>query len=282
MKLGLALAGGGIRGFAHAGALRAFEEHGIKFDVIGGTSSGSMVTALYAMGISPYYVYILAKKYSKEIVTSNNLQVIIEMGSLLFNKKVKFNGLNSGEQIETLFNEVAKKRGYSKISDLDMSIVIPTVDIVNSKKYVIASKPLDDKKYISDISIGKAVRASASFPLIFGPCQYKNKLFMDGGILDNVPALEVKQLGVDKVISITFSSDKITKESNTMDIVMKTLDIMGNKVSDESLEASDLVLTIPTDNTGLLEIDKLDQCYKSGYNTVVKNIEKIKKVIGMK
>ena len=58
MKLGIALSGGGIRGIAHAGVLKALEDNGIKIDIIGGTSAGSLVASLYAMGYSPYYIYI--------------------------------------------------------------------------------------------------------------------------------------------------------------------------------------------------------------------------------
>ena len=68
MKLGLALSGGGIRGIAHAGVLKALEENKIKIDVIGGTSSGSIISSLYAMGYSPYYIYILFKRYAKELI----------------------------------------------------------------------------------------------------------------------------------------------------------------------------------------------------------------------
>ena len=59
MKLGIALSGGGIRGIAHAGVLKALEDNGIHIDIIGGTSAGSLVASLYAMGYSPYYIYIL-------------------------------------------------------------------------------------------------------------------------------------------------------------------------------------------------------------------------------
>ena len=59
---------------------------------------------------------------------------------------------------------------------------------------------------------------------------------------------------------------------------MKTLDIMGNKISEDGLEKSDLVLTVPTDRTGIFDVEKLDKCYRFGYDTVIKNIEKIKKV----
>ena len=70
MKLGLALSGGGIRGIAHAGVLKALEENNIKIDVIGGTSSGSIISTLYAMGYSPYYIYILFKKICKRLSKS--------------------------------------------------------------------------------------------------------------------------------------------------------------------------------------------------------------------
>ena len=65
MKIGVALSGGGIRGIAHAGVLRALEENGIKIDIIGGTSCGSMVASLYAMGYTPHYIYILCKRYCR-------------------------------------------------------------------------------------------------------------------------------------------------------------------------------------------------------------------------
>ena len=70
---------------------------------------------------------------------------------------------------------------------------------------------------------------------------------------------EVKKQGVDKVIAVNFNSDEIDEESNVMDIVMKTIDIMGSKVSEESLEMSDYVLTVYSDKTGLLDTDKLDK-----------------------
>ena len=66
MKLGLALSGGGIRGAVHIGVLKAFEEQNIKIDVIGGTSSGSLVASLYAMGYSPVHIYELFKRYGKQ------------------------------------------------------------------------------------------------------------------------------------------------------------------------------------------------------------------------
>ena len=137
----------------------------------------------------------------------------------------------------------------------------------------------ENDKYITNISLGKAVRASSSFPAVFCPCKYQHHQFLDGGMLDNIPVREVRKQGANKVIAINFKADDIDNSSNIMDLVMRTIDIMGNKISEESLKKSDYILTIKTDKTGLLDVEKLDSCYKYGYNAVTQNIEKIKQII---
>ena len=102
---------------------------------------------------------------------------------------------------------------------------------------------------------------------------------MDGGALDNIPVHEVKKQGADKVLAVKFHADPITETSNMMDYVMRSIDIMGSKISEESLELSDYVLDVYTDKCGLLDIDKLDACYQYGYNSVQQNIKQIRKLI---
>lgn len=283
MKLGLALSGGGIRGIAHAGVLKALEENNIKIDAIGGTSSGSIIATLYAMGYSPYYIYILFKKYAKDIVNQNSILKVTSIGNFMANKKGNFQGFYTGEEIENGFNNIALRKGVKKISDIKMPIVIPTVDVQDSKKYIITNKIPEksspNTEYINNIDIGKAIRASSSFPVVFSPFEYNKHTFLDGGILDNFPTTEVKKQGVDKTITVNFKSDDIDENSNIMDIVMRTIDIMGNKISEENISNSDMVLTIQTDKTGLLETEKLDECYKYGYRQTIEQIDKIKEII---
>ena len=283
MKLGLALSGGGIRGIAHAGVLKALEENNIKIDAIGGTSSGSIIATLYAMGYSPYYIYILFKKYAKDLVNQNSISKVTSIEKYMTNKKGNIQGFYTGEEIENGFNNIALRKGVKKISDIKMPIVIPTVDVQDSKKYIITNKIPEksspNTEYINNIDIGKAIRASSSFPVVFSPCEYNKHRFLDGGILDNFPTTEVKKQGVDKTITVNFKADDIDENSNIMDIVMRTIDIMGNKISEENISNSDMVLTIQTDKTGLLETEKLDECYKYGYRQTIEQIDKIKEII---
>lgn len=283
MKLGLALSGGGIRGIAHAGALKALEDNNIKIDVIGGTSSGALIGSLYALGYTPYYIYILFKRYAKEIAGINSMPIINGIGNYMMSKKVEITGLKTGRSLERTFNDLANRKGVKEIGEIKtMPIVIPAVDIKEAKEYIFTNKVPEgenSKKYITEIPVGKAVRASSSFPAVFCPCEFETHQFMDGGVLDNVPVLEVKKQGADKVIAINFKSDEVDSESNIMDLTMRTIDIMGNKISKESLGKSDLVITIQTDKTGLLDVEKLDSCYEYGYKAIIENLDKIKQVL---
>lgn len=284
MKLGVALSGGGIRGIAHAGALKALEDNGIRIDIIGGTSAGALISSLYALGYSPYYIYILFKRYSKDIAGINSAPIITGIRNYMMSRKLEITGLKTGNSIEEVYNSLASRKGVKTIKDIKrMPLVIPTVDIGEAKEYIFTNRipknTEDENQYITDITIGKAVRASSSFPAVFCPCEFKTHKFLDGGVLDNVPVMEVKKQGADKVIAINFKADDIDKESNIMDLAMRTIDIMGNRISEENLENSDFILTIKTDKTGLLDIEKLDSCYKYGYRAVMENLSKIKAIL---
>lgn len=212
------------------------------------------------------------------MIGKNSSSIILN--SILFNKKLKLDGLRSGKPIEDLYNRIAKENGIKYVEDIDFPVVITATNVVDEKEYIFTSKKMEDtEKYIGNIEVGTAIRASSSFSVVFDPCEYQDKIFLDGGILDNVPVDEVKKLGADKVIAVKFNSDKIDKFSNIMDIAMKTVDMMGNKISEINLLNSDLVITIDTDGTGLLDIENSEYCFNSGYKAGIENMEKIKKLL---
>ena len=284
MGIGIALAGGGIRGIAHAGVLKALEDNRVKVEAIAGTSAGSIVATLYAMGYKPYYIYVLFKKYAQEIINIGNAPIINGIGSLVKRKKLGISGLNDGTLMEKMFNELALRKGVRVIGDIKrMPLVISTVDIAEAKEYILTNYAQRDNycdNYITEIGIGKAVRASSSFPAFFCPCEYKNHIFMDGGVLDNTPVLPLKQVYNKKVIAINFEADPVEIDSDVMDITMKTLDIMGNKIIEDDVEKSDFILTIPTDDEiGFLDSNQIEKCYKCGYKTAMEKMDEIHKIL---
>lgn len=282
MKVGVSLAGGGIRGIAHVGVLKALEENNIKVAAIAGTSAGSIIATLYAMGYSPYYIYLLFKRYARDIINIRSKPIINGITNFIRNNKIGIAGLSDGNEFEKMYDELARKKGFRLIGDIKMPLLVSAVDIGESKEYIFtncASRKNIKDNYITEIGIGRAVRASSSFPAIFCPCEYKNHIFMDGGVLNNLPTEELKKVYTGKIISVNFESDPVYNDYDIMNIIMKTLDIMGNKLSINSLKKSDFVLTVPTDRTGLIDVDKMDICYKYGYEIAIKNIDKIRKML---
>ena len=282
MKVGVSLAGGGIRGIAHVGVLKALEENNIKVAAIAGTSAGSIIATLYAMGYSPYYIYLLFKRYARDIINIRSKPIINGITNFIRNNKIGIAGLSDGNEFEKMYDELARKKGFRLIGDIKMPLLVSAVVIGESKEYIFtncASRKNIKDNYITEIGIGRAVRASSSFPAIFCPCEYKNHIFMDGGVLNNLPTEELKKVYTGKIISVSFESDPVYNDYDIMNIIMKTLDIMGNKLSINSLKKSDFVLTVPTDGTGLIDVDKMDICYKYGYEIAIKNIDKIRKML---
>lgn len=282
MKVGVSLAGGGIRGIAHVGVLKALEEKNIKVAAIAGTSAGSIIATLYAMGYSPYYIYLLFKRYARDIINIRSKPIINGITNFIRNNKIGIAGLSDGNEFEKMYDELARKKGFRLIGDIKMPLLVSAVDIGESKEYIFtncASRKNIKDNYITEIGIGRAVRASSSFPAIFCPCEYKNHIFMDGGVLNNLPTEELKKVYTGKIISVNFESDPVYNDYDIMNIIMKTLDIMGNKLSINSLKKSNFVLTVPTDGTGLIDVDKMDICYKYGYEIAIKNIDKIRKML---
>ena len=103
MKIGLALSGGGIRGIAHAGVIKALEENDIKIDIIGGTSAGSMVASLYAVGYKPDEIYNLFKSNYNKIIGESRFHIFNGIKNLI-DKKTVLRGFRKGESIEEVFD----------------------------------------------------------------------------------------------------------------------------------------------------------------------------------
>lgn len=288
MKLGLCLAGGGVKGAAHIGVLKALEEENIKIDYIAGTSSGSIIAALYAVGYKPEEIYELFKKYSKDIGYINFKNIFKLIIGLIVKRKIIINGLNDGKKIEKIINEACYKKTINNIKQIKMPLIIPSVDLYNGELYIFTSinnryTYSDTIKYIYDINIGKAVRASCSYPGIFSPCSYQDTELVDGGIRENVPWKELKKVGANKVISVIFEKElKPKKCKNIVEVITSSIDILSHQLSNYELMGADYLLEIKTKEISLLDTEKIDCLYQRGYMIAKQEINKLKKFINEK
>lgn len=276
MKIGLALSGGGIKGAAHIGVIKALEENNIKIDILAGTSSGSIVAVLYAMGYTIDEIFKLFKEFAKVLVDASPMYFIMNARK---NKNFLPEGTRSGENIEIAMKQVGDYKGIKNMRQLKMPIAIPAVDIKTGKEFVFTNNNTDRENYIKEADISKAVRASCSFPGIYAPCKYKGYKFLDGGVLNNIPADEAKQLGADKVIAIRFPEPMEDVNTSMYTIILRALNIMIDKIADEKLKCSDYILDLNMGKMGILDIRKLDYCYEFGYKKTIENMDIIKKIL---
>lgn len=282
MNWGICFSGGGIKGVAHIGALKAFEEENIKFNYIAGTSSGSIIATLYALGYRSDEMYEIIKENINKIGYIDWKNILLFFYGIFFKRKVIIQGMNSGEKIEKLVNKICEKKQVKNINQIKEKLLIPSVDLINGKIYIFSSiknrATYSDKViYIQDMNIGKAVRASCSFPGVFSPTKYKNTYLVDGGIRENIPWKELKNNGAEKVISVIFENEIEEKSKiNIIDVIGSSIDILCHELENYEIEGADYLIKINTKNISLLDKTKIDYLYQLGYIETKRRIKEIK------
>ena len=237
------------------------------------------------MGFNYEEILMIFKKYSKKIKYIDIKNILKLIYGIFIKGKIIIDGFNSGEKIEKIVNKEAMKKNVKKISDIKMPLMIPSVDIHNGGIYCFYSKNIrmnfsDKIIYDSNVNIGKAVRASCSYPLVFSPCRYKNTNLIDGGIRENIPWKGLKEIGAEKVISVIFEKELNNNCcENLIDVVGNSLDILSHELLNYELIGADCLLKIKTKDVSLLDMKKIDELFEIGYKTAKLKIKEIKKII---
>ena len=288
MNYGICFSGGGIKGAAHIGAIKALEEENLKFNYISGTSSGSIIATLYAAGYSSDEMLKFFKKYAKKIKYVDPKNILILLINLFIKRKIVIKGFNEGTIIERLLNKELNKKNIKNISDINKELLIPSIDINTGEINVFISKEnrakyLDNIIYINNVNIGKAVRASCSYPVVFSPCKIDGKQLVDGGLRENVPWKLTKEKGADKVLSIIFDEEKNKKNycKNILEVASNSLGILCHEISNYDLEGADYLLKIKTEKVQLLDYKKIDELYLKGYEQTKQKIKEIKNKLNL-
>ncbi len=245
-QTGLVLSGGGTRGFAHLGALKAFKEHDIKPDIIAGVSAGSIVGALYADGED-------AEKALKALSTKRLLGFL----EFIFPRRglVKMTGLE-----KTLSSTLKAK----KIEDLEIPLIIFAVNINTAKL---------EKFDKGDLV--KAVIASSSIPVVFPPVKMGDHYYLDGGIINNFPA-DVIRDECEKVIGINVNPIGEFENINSLkSIAERTFHISMRNQEASKEEFCDIYIEPEgLDKFGLLDISKANEIFELGYKETKKVLKK--------
>jgi len=238
MKIGIALSGGGARGIAHIGVLKALEEMGVHIDVVAGTSAGSIVGALYAYGYSPDKIFDIVKQLSifKSVRPAWTWSGLLTM-----------DGLN-----ELLLKHIPE----NNFSVLKKPLTVAATEI---RKGHIA--------YFTEGELVPAIVCSCSIPAVFNPVQHNGGLYVDGGLFDNLPA---KPLKTQCDLVIGSHCNHIGTEfdpKNLKNVIERSLLLAINANTQLSRSLCDVVIEPPRmDRYSSFEIGKAQEIFELGYH----------------
>ncbi len=244
-KNALVLSGGGVRGFAHMGVIKALNEKGIFPDVISGTSAGAIAATLYADGYTPDEVM----GFFKEKELKKYIEIIIPKTGL-----VKMTGM---------INLLKKYLRAKTFEDLKLPVFIAACNMNTGKP-----------EYFSKGELLKPLIASASIPVLFEPVKIGNHIYVDGGVMDNFPIKPVegkteRLIGV-FVCPINFHE----KLNNLKEIAIRSFHLAVNKnIVLKAPKCDILISPQEVDNYGLLEVAKMDKLFEIGYKEARKVLE---------
>ncbi|MBI2302111.1 MAG: patatin-like phospholipase family protein [Armatimonadetes bacterium] len=248
-KIGLALGGGGARGFAHIGVLEWLEAHHIPVDCIAGTSMGGIIGALYTAGMSPadmrrelggvdwtglftdrppYEQLAFRRKDDRREFPSG-----AEIG--LHNGVKLPAGLLQGQKISLLFQRLTLPvAGVTDFDRLPIPFRCVAVDMVKAEAVVLRGG-----------SLAQAMRATMAIPGVFAPVELDGRVLADGGLVDNIPTEVVKGMGADIIIAVDVGSPLSGKESldTLLGVVNQSVGVMILQNVRRSLQLADVVLT---------------------------------------
>ncbi len=237
-KLGVALSGGGARGFAHAGALMAIEEAGLKPDAIAGVSAGSVVAVLYAAGVKPLEM--------ADLFSGQGFRDFVELSW----------GKGGLFKIEKFMHFIQIAIGNKRnIEDLDIPTFIGASDLDNARPHIFDSG-----------EIGPRMIASCSIPIIFPPVQIDGVHYVDGGVLRNLPAWALRDK-CDTLIGINVSPlAKKDSYSSIIEVAYRTYNLMAKANQAEDMALCDLSIQTPEiADYAVFDLSKIKELVVSGY-----------------
>lgn len=256
-KVAFVLSGGGARGFAHVGALKVLEEAGFKPDIITGTSMGSVIGGLYAIGYRADTLEKIVRNTEWDNIVydrvSRNTLTAIERERydryfVKFNfegvKFLSYSGLVKGTRVHNMLSRLClPASSINDFTKLPIPFVCVATDIQTGQKVVL------DKGYLPD-----AIRASMAIPSMFTSVEMDGKILVDGGLTENYPIIEAKNLGADIIIGIDVGTKSSKEELGSfVNIMMESMFLHGYQNFDEYKKY--LNVNIKPDMSGVSPLD---------------------------
>lgn len=284
-KIGLALSGGGIKAFSQVPVIAAIMDEGITIDAVSGTSMGSVIAALCAIGLSADEIMQEALELER-IIAERKILSRPSVKLLPFSKERIRGGLVDGQDLEDVLIERLDRYGVKHIQDVKIPLAITSVDLLSGKTLMFVSHPHlynnthpENTIVVSDIQLSTAVRASCSFPFAISSLPFEGYELVDGGLRQNLPIEPIYDYGCTKSIAVIMHSiDKVELDQldKLMDLGNRVLDIMRIEADIHHVEQADVVINIPLADVAVFEIGRGEYTIKKGLEVVEEHLEDIR------
>lgn len=250
--IAFALGSGAARGFAHVGVLNVLEAHGIKADIVVGSSAGSVVGALYAGGIRGQAL--------REAAT--NLET-----SELTDWAYPNRGVVKGASLQNYINELLQNRN---IESLETKFVAVVTDLQSGKLVT-----------LNQGDTGMAVRASSAIPGLVQPVAFNGGEYIDGGIVSPIPVKVARSLGADLVIAVDVSRDLLKPEQlqSTLSIMHQSFIIMSQNIAENERRDADILIKPEVGNMMINEFGMRELALEAGESAALQALDEIKRKI---
>ena len=272
--VGLALSGGGARGLAQIGVLKALEEAGIQIDLIAGTSIGSIIGGAYASGYSVEEMdsIVVHTDWNRLLSLTNTSerrelfvdQKIAEDRSLL---TLRLDGLTP--IIPTSFNEGLRLSNYLTLICLSAPVITQeSFDDLLIKYRAVCTNLVDGNLVVlSNGSLARAMRASSSVSFLLAPVIVDTLTLVDGGLVSNIPVNTAKEMGADYIIAVNTTSGLRGEEELVLpwNVADQIVSIPMKRLEEEELSNADYVLTPNIDGWTSTTFSKIDSLIHEGY-----------------
>lgn len=275
MKVGVVLSGGGAKGAAHIGVLKAIEEAGIPIDYIAGTSMGAVIGGLYAIGYSPAQLDSLIKRQDWTFLLSDDparkKQTLKERDfseryllsvPLIKTAQPEVSGLIRGDNLNNLLSRLTiSYHDSTDYNQLPIPFACVATNIVDGKEIVFHNGVL-----------GVSIRASMSIPGVFTPVKKDGMILVDGGLVNNYPVDVAREMGADIIIGTTVQNGLLDTDSitNVVDILSQLVSISTRTKFDDNIKDTDLHFEVDTKDFSTMDFkpDVIDSMIHRGWNTV--------------
>jgi NTE family protein len=252
VKIGLALGGGAARGFAHIGVIKALEAQGIVPEIVVGTSAGSVVGSLYASGLNGFALQKTALAMDEATISDWALP--------LFGKST---GVLKGEALQSYVNKAV---GNVPMERLKIRFGAVATDLKTGQPIL-----------FNKGNTGMAVRASSAVPSVFQPVKIGAKTYVDGGLVAPVPVKFTKDMGAEFIIAVNISSaTEGAATASSLDVLMQTFSIMGQRLNHFELKEADIVITPNLGNMGSADFSNRNLAILAGEQAAASVMPQIK------